>query len=96
MCKDAARRVASGAMRQGSWVNCLGRTGLNIAEKKLISVPNLSQGQEELPDVTQEPFVNQKDWRRGSTDDLRVAKPLQFSRKKGLLLVGQPLVFSVS
>jgi len=59
MCKDAARRVASGAMRQGSWVNSLGRTGLNIAEKKLISVPNLSQEQERLPDVTQEPFVDQ-------------------------------------
>ena len=46
-------------MRQGSWVNSLGRTGLNIAEKKLISVPNLSQEQERLPDVTQEPFVDQ-------------------------------------
>src|SRR5205809_4716409 len=60
------------------------------AEKKLISVPNLSQVWEGLPDVTQKPFVNQKDWRRGSTDDLRVAKPLQFSRKKGLLLVSNP------
>ncbi len=59
MWKDAALRVASGAMRQGSWVNCLGRTGLNIAEKKLISVPNLSQKQEELPDVTPEVFVSQ-------------------------------------
>ncbi len=59
MWKDAALRVASGAMRQGSWVNCLGRTGLNIAEKKLISVPNLSQKQEGLHDVTQEVFVSQ-------------------------------------
>jgi len=30
-----------------------------IAEKKLISVPNLSQGQEGLPHVTHEAFVNQ-------------------------------------
>jgi len=43
-------------MRQGSWVNCL---GLLNAEKKLISVPNLSQGWEGLPDVTQEALVNQ-------------------------------------
>jgi len=77
-------------------VNCLGRVGPNIAEKKLISVPNLSQEQEGLPDVTQEPFVNKKDWRRGSANDLRVADEPKFSRKKGLLRVGQPLMFCVS
>ena len=29
----------------------------------------------------------------GSVDDLRVVKPLQFSRKKGLLLVSNPMCF---
>ncbi len=44
-------------MRQGSWVNCLGL--LKSQRKKLISVPNLSQAWEDLPDVTKEAFVNQ-------------------------------------
>ena len=46
-----------------------------IGEKKLISVPNLSQVQEGLPDVTPEPFVDQYDWLRRFVDDLRVVNP---------------------
>ena len=60
-------------------MNCLGLTGLKIVEKKVTSVPNLSQEQEGLPDVAQEAFVNQYDWLRGSADDLRVVKQLKFS-----------------
>jgi hypothetical protein len=67
-----------------------------IGEKKVISVPNLSQKQEGLRDVTQEAFVNKEDGRRRSVGDLRVGKRLKFSRKKGLLLARQPLVLSVS
>ena len=52
----AIEREREAAEKLGEW---FGTDWLEIAEKKLISVPNLSQEQEGLPDLTQEAFVNQ-------------------------------------
>ncbi len=57
----------------------------------MISVPNLSQEQEGLLDVTWEAFVNH--WLRGSVDDVRVVNRSNFAEKKGLLLVGNFFCF---
>src|SRR5207249_5028616 len=74
-------------MRQGSWVNCL---GLVKSEEKIDFCPKFVPRAGRASRLDSGSLCKSIRLAAGCADDLRVAKPLEFSRKKGLLLVSNP------